>query len=111
MPFPEDPLAPRTISRRRALTLLASIPPALVATACLGSDDTPATIVVDGTEVGVTPFVGAYEAGDHEVEVRLHGESESRDVVLEPDGDAVEVSVTLSDANDGLGVFGIGCCW
>ncbi|MDA0352394.1 MAG: M23 family peptidase [Chloroflexi bacterium] len=54
-----------TISRRQALTLLASTPLALVASACLGSDDTPATLVVNGTVVtgpsadGATAEAGA----------------------------------------------------
>jgi hypothetical protein len=65
----------------------------------VGSEPEGALVLVDGTEVGVTPYVGAFEAGDHEVEVRLHGESEVRDVVLEED--AVEVDVSLGDAGGG----------
>jgi hypothetical protein len=58
-----------------------------------------ALVLVDGTEVGVTPYVGAYEAGDHEVEVRLHGESEVRQVVLDEDAVEVEVSLGGGDGN------------
>ena len=39
----------RTISRRRAITVLASLPPALFGAACLGTEERPATILVDGT--------------------------------------------------------------
>ncbi len=39
----------RRVSRRRALALLAATPPALLAAACLGTEDEPATITVDGT--------------------------------------------------------------
>jgi len=45
----------RTLSRRRALTLLATAPPALLLAACLGSEDQPATILVDGTPLPPRP--------------------------------------------------------
>lgn len=49
---------PRRISRRRALTLLASAPIALAGAACLGSDDAPVTVLVDGTPLGsATPDI------------------------------------------------------
>ncbi|MBW2462845.1 MAG: PEGA domain-containing protein [Deltaproteobacteria bacterium] len=50
-----------------------------------------ALVVVDGTDVGVTPFVGVFEAGDHRVEVRLHGEEDVRDVTLVDDAVTMEV--------------------
>jgi len=65
----------------------------------VGSEPEGALVLVDGTEVGVTPYVGVYEAGEHEVEVRLHGESETRDVELEDD--AVELEVMLGEGDDG----------
>lgn len=58
-----------------------------------------ALVLVDGTEVGVTPYLGAHEAGEHALEVRLHGASESRDVVLEED--PVEINVALSVVGGG----------
>jgi hypothetical protein len=67
----------------------------------VNSEPEGALVLVDGTEAGVTPFVGAYEAGAHEVEVRLHGESETRDVVLEAGGGAVDVEVALG-GGDGI---------
>ena len=39
----------RRLSRRRALALVGSTPLALLGSACLGSDDLPATILVEGT--------------------------------------------------------------
>ena len=46
--MPTPPHRP-TITRRRALALLASAPPALLAAACLGAEDRTVTILVDGT--------------------------------------------------------------
>ena len=47
--MPPSSRMPGRLSRRRALTLLGSTPLALLGSACLGSDDSPATILVDGT--------------------------------------------------------------
>ncbi len=55
-----------------------------------------ALVRVDGTDVGVTPYLGAYERGAHVVEVSLHGRTERRDVELADDPQ--EVSVTLEGA-------------
>ncbi len=67
----------------------------------VGSEPEGALVMLDGTEVGVTPFVGTFEAGQHEVEVRLHGRSESWDVELEEE--AVTLDADLGDGEGGAG--------
>jgi len=52
-----------------------------------------ALVLVDGAEAGVTPYTGAHAAGTHQVEVRLHGRSERREVVLRRE--PVELDVAL----------------
>lgn len=62
-----------------------------------------ALVIVDGTEAGVTPFSGIFEAGDHHVVVRLRGEEEARDVTLVDD--LVSLSIALGavgGAEDGV---------
>ncbi|RLB46876.1 MAG: hypothetical protein DRJ42_26695 [Deltaproteobacteria bacterium] len=64
-----------------------------------------ALVVVDGTDVGVTPFVGVFEAGDHQVEVRLRGEEDIREVTLVDDAVTVE-AVLGGEGNSDPGLDG-----
>lgn len=58
-----------------------------------------ALVVVDGTEVGITPFVAAFPPGDHRVEVRLRGEATGQDVTL--GDDPVSIDLVLGALSPG----------
>jgi hypothetical protein len=60
-----------------------------------------ALVLVDGTEVGVTPYSGAFQRGAHSVEVRLRGMTQRREVDLEEH--PVELDVDLESGTTHVG--------
>jgi hypothetical protein len=63
------------------------------------SSPTGATVLIDGQQVGTTPYEHAIRGGSHRVAVELRGARDERDVVLEfGEPETVDLALSIPDA-------------